>query len=96
VHDYLHVLVSIVSEQGAHALQRLLLEQPPTAWAQILCPIASAYWRRGQIEQAQEWLCLTETRCSQYHRLKSLVRENHPCDTPEILAILTGYASYLY
>jgi periplasmic divalent cation tolerance protein len=96
VDDYLQVLVSIDSEDRAHALQRLILEQRAAACVQILCPISSAYRWRGKIEEAQQWLYLAKTRRSTYPRLESLVKENHSYDTPEIIAIPTfaGYAGY--
>jgi len=95
--DYIQVLVSIDSEERAHGLQRLILEHRAAACVQVLGPISSAYWWHGQIEEAQEWLCLAKTRRSEYPRLESLVMANHPYKTPEIIAIpiLTGYSKYL-
>ncbi len=95
--DYVQVLVSIDTEDRAYGLQRLLLEERAAACVQILGPISSAYWWEGQIEEAQEWLCLVKTRRSEYRRLEALVIENHPYDTPEIIAlpILAGYRDYL-
>lgn len=95
--DHIQVLVSIDSEERAHALQRLLLEERAAACVQVFGPISSAYWWQGQIEEAQEWLCLAKTRRSEYPRLESLVKENHPYETPEIVAIpiLAGSKKYL-
>jgi periplasmic divalent cation tolerance protein len=95
--DYIQVLVSIDSEERAHGLQRLILEHRAAACVQVLGPISSAYWWHGQIEEAQEWLCLAKTRRSEYHRLESLVKESHPYETPGIVAIpiLAGSEEYL-
>ena len=95
--DYIQVLVSIDSEERAHGLQRLILERRAAACVQILGPIFSAYWWQGQLEEAQEWLCLAKTRRSEYHRLESLVKESHPYETPGIVAIpiLAGSEEYL-
>jgi len=95
--DYIQVLISIDSQDGARKIQRLLLEERAAACVQILGPISSAYWWQGQIEEAQEWLCLAKTRRSEYPRLESLVKENHPYETPEIVAlpILAGSEEYL-
>jgi periplasmic divalent cation tolerance protein len=94
---HIQVLVTIDTQDRARALQRLLLEHRAAACVQILGPISSAYWWEGQIEQAQEWICLAKTRGSEYRRLEELVIENHPYETPEIIAmpVLTGYADYL-
>ena len=95
--DYVQVLVSIDDEDKAHDLQRLILKHRAAACVQILGPISSAYWWEGQIEEAQEWLCLAKTRRSEYGRLESLVKQNHPYETPEIIAIpiLAGNKEYL-
>jgi periplasmic divalent cation tolerance protein len=95
--NYIQVLISIDTQERARALQRVLLEARAAACVQILGPISSAYWWEGQIEEAQEWLCVAKTRRSAYSRLESLVKENHPYETPEILAIpiLVGNPSYL-
>jgi len=95
--EYIQVLVSIDSEERAHALQRLLLEERAAACVQVLGPISSAYWWQGQIEEAQEWLCLAKTCRRAYERLESLIKDNHPYETPEIVAlpILVGNEKYL-
>jgi periplasmic divalent cation tolerance protein len=95
--ECLHVLTTIDSEDGARSLQRVLLEHRAAACVQILGPISSLYWWKGQIEEAQEWLCLAKTRGSQYRRLDSLIKENHPYETPEIIAvpIIAGNEDYL-
>ncbi len=95
--DYIQVLISIDSEEGAKTLQRILVERRVAACVQVIGPISSTYWWQGQIEEAQEWLCLAKTLAGQYDRLESLVKDNHPYEVPEILAlpILTGNKDYL-
>ena len=95
--DYVQVLVTIDSEDGANTLQSVILEHRAAACVQIIGPISSAYWWEGQIEEAQEWLCVAKTRGSEYQRLESLIKENHPYETPEIIAIpiIAGSEDYL-
>jgi len=95
--DYVQMLVTIDTQERAHGLQRLLLEKRAAACVQVLGPISSAYSWEGEVDEAEEWLCLAKTRRAAYRRLEELVIENHPYDTPEIIGIpvLTGYASYL-
>jgi periplasmic divalent cation tolerance protein len=85
--EYLQVLTTIDSEEKAQALQRVLLEQRAAACVQVSGPLHSAYWWQGEIEEAQEWLCLAKTRRSEYQRLESLIKRNHPYETPEIIAL---------
>jgi len=95
--DYIQVLTTVDSEEKAKELQQLLVRQRAAACVQILGPISSAYWWEGEIEDAEEWMCLAKTQAGQYERLESLVRENHPYSVPEILAvpILMGNREYL-
>jgi periplasmic divalent cation tolerance protein len=95
--EYLQVLTTIDSEEKALALQRVLLDQRTAACVQVLGPLRSAYWWEGEIEEAEEWLCLVKTRSSAYGRLESLIKQHHPYETPEIIAlpIVAGNQDYL-
>jgi periplasmic divalent cation tolerance protein len=95
--EYVHVLTTVDNEEKAAELQRLLVEERAAACVQVLGPISSLYGWEGQIEEAQEWLCLVKTRGSEYQRLESLIKENHPYETPEIIAIpiIAGNEDYL-
>jgi periplasmic divalent cation tolerance protein len=95
--EYIQVLFTIDGEDKAREMQRLLLERRAAACVQVIGPISSAYWWQGQIEEAQEWICLAKTRASEYGRVESLIKQYHPYETPEILAIpiLSGNEDYL-
>jgi len=84
---YLQVLTAIDSEEKARTLQRVLLEERAAACVQVVGPVHSAYWWQGEIEEAREWLCLAKTRASSYGRLEALIKQNHPYETPEIIAL---------
>lgn len=95
--DYIQVLITIDSEEGARELQRLLVEHRAAACVQVVGPVYSTYWWEGKIEDAKEWMCLAKTQAGQYDTLESLVKDNHPYSVPEILAVpvLTGNREYL-
>jgi periplasmic divalent cation tolerance protein len=64
---------------------------------QVIGPITSTYrWNDG-IETAEEWLCLIKSRQDLYGELEEGIRELHPYDVPEILAVpvLAGNLAYL-
>lgn len=94
---YLQVVTTIDGEEKARSLQRVLLEERAAACVQVLGPVHSAYWWQGEIEEAEEWLCVAKTRESEYQRLASLVKQNHPYETPEIIAlpVCAGDQDYL-
>jgi periplasmic divalent cation tolerance protein len=83
--ECLQVLTSIDSQKKARLLRRRLLEERAAACVQVIGPVDSAYWWQGEIEEAREWLCLAKTHASTYERLESLIKQNHPYETPEII-----------
>ena len=64
---------------------------------QVLGPISSRYRWRGEVETAQEWLCLAKTEASRYPEVEAAIRELHSYEEPEIVAtpIVAGSAGYL-
>jgi periplasmic divalent cation tolerance protein len=57
----------------------------------------STYRWQGEIEQADEWLCLAKTTTERFDELAADLAELHPYETPEIIAtpIVGGHADYL-
>ena len=66
----------------------------------ILSAGQSVYRWQGKLEHTEETTLLIKTTEEAYPRLQSVIRTNHPYDTPEILAIpvshcLPEYLSWL-
>lgn len=95
--EYLQVFVSFPSRSDAEQLARLLVENRLAGCVQILGPMLSIYRWQGQVESAEEWLCLIKTTTSRYPALEEFVKNHHPYQVPEILAvpIEQGYPPYL-
>ena len=95
--QYLVVLTTLDSEQGARELSQRLVESSLAACVQMVGPICSTYRWKGKVESAQEWMCLVKTRQDLYDRVEAAIGEKHPYEVPEIvaLAISQGSESYL-
>jgi periplasmic divalent cation tolerance protein len=67
------------------------------ACAQIEGPIASTYRWQGGVEQATEWYCHLKTTAAKLPDVFARIRELHPYDVPEIIAvpIADGDPAYL-
>jgi periplasmic divalent cation tolerance protein len=93
----IQVLTTIDSEEGAERIARAVVERRVAACAQILGPITSVYRWEGNVETAKEWLCLIKSIEDCYSELEAAIRENHPYEVPEILAIsvIAGNRSYI-
>ncbi len=64
---------------------------------QVAGPITSTYRWQGAIETGEEWLCLAKTMKANYAPLEAAIRELHPYEVPEILAvpIVAAHQAYL-
>ena len=95
--EFITVQTTIDSKDGAQKIAEALVRRHLAACVQVSGPITSTYWWEGKLEQSQEWMCAAKTRKELYNELEQAIRENHPYDTPEILAIpvVAGIKSYL-
>lgn len=67
------------------------------ACANLVAGLTSIYRWQGEIQRDSEWLLIIKTRSAVYPLLEARIRELHPYDTPEIIAlpIQTGLPAYL-
>ncbi|WP_322761055.1 divalent-cation tolerance protein CutA [Frankia sp. Cr2] len=94
---HLQAMTSIDSSEAAERIGRLLVERRLAACFQVLGPIRSTYRWQGEIEQADEWLCLAKTTTERFAELAQEIAQAHPYETPEIIAtpIVHGLGDYL-
>ncbi|MDY7005554.1 MAG: divalent-cation tolerance protein CutA [Cyanobacteriota bacterium] len=95
--EYLMVITTTSSRQDADNIAKYLLEKRLAACIQIFSSITSSYWWNDEICTDEEWLCLIKTSQKNYESLEKAIREIHPYETPEVIAlpILTGSQDYL-
>jgi periplasmic divalent cation tolerance protein len=74
-----------------------LVDRRLAACVQISGPIASTYRWKDKIETTEEWLCTIKTLAENFSSVEAIVRQLHPYDVPEILAVpvTAGSAAYL-
>lgn len=73
------------------------MEERRAACAQVEGPIESTYRWEDRVERATEWYCHLKTTLAAVPALSARLRELHPYDTPEIIAvpIVDGDPDYL-
>ena len=94
----IQVITTTATQEDAQAIASALVEQRLAACVQIIGPITSTYrWQAG-VETSQEWMCLIKTRLDLYQGLERAIREIHPYEVPEILAVpvVRGHQAYLH
>jgi periplasmic divalent cation tolerance protein len=95
--DMIQVTTTIDSQHAAEVLSRTLVERSLAACVQVIGPVTSTYRWEGDIEVAQEWLCLAKLSRAAYPELEKAILDLHSYDVPEILAtpITAGADAYL-
>jgi periplasmic divalent cation tolerance protein len=81
----------------ADAIVGSLLAERIIACGQRMGPIVSRYWWSGSIERTDEWLVLLKTRRELVTRVIAMIVEQHPYQTPEVVAVpvIDGHPGYL-
>ena len=80
------------SEEIAAEVLKLRL----AACVNILGPVRSRYWWKGEIESADESLLLIKTRTEFFGKLEHAIRKVHPYEVPEIIEVHLGKGSQAY
>jgi len=94
--DFLQMQTAFERQVDAERLANALVERRLAACVQIVGPIQSTYRWQGQIETAEEWLCLIKTRRELWEEVQRAIIELHPYETPEIIAVPIAVGSKAY
>ena len=82
------VLTTFPADGDAEKLAATLVEERLAACVNILPPMRSIYRWQGKVERADERQLLIKTGLGRLRALEKRVRELHPYDVPEFLAVL--------
>jgi periplasmic divalent cation tolerance protein len=95
--DTLLVLSNLPDREIALRIASRLVERRVAACVNVLAPCTSVYRWQGSIETASEVPILIKTSAERYPALEQVLRELHPYELPEIVAvpIRGGLAGYL-
>jgi periplasmic divalent cation tolerance protein len=93
---YLQVFTTIDRSADAEKISKLLVKKRLVACAQVLGPITSTYWWEGKMEESKEFLLLLKTKERLFPQVETVIKENHPYDVPEIVAVPITHGSEKY
>jgi periplasmic divalent cation tolerance protein len=94
--DFAVVLVTAPDMDLARRLAKAALEAKLAACANIVPAVESHYWWKGKLESSDEVLLIFKTRQQLLPKLERAVREVHPYDTPEFVALPLTAGSQKY
>ena len=89
-------ITTLANREDAEKLATTLLERNLTACVNIVGPIHSIYHWQGAIERAEEFLLIIKTSSAHLQPLEEAIRELHPYDTPEFVALEAAATSEAY
>jgi periplasmic divalent cation tolerance protein len=95
--DTLLVFTNLPDRDAALGLARALVERRLAACVNVLGGCTSVYRWQGDVEEAAEVPVLLKTRAARYPELEAAIRELHPYELPEIVAVpvVRGLPEYL-
>ena len=97
VQQAIQIITTTSKRQEADKIAWALVERRLAACVQVLGPISSTYRWQGDIETAEEWLCIAKTVQPNFAAVEKVIREMHSYEVPEILAVpvIEGSQPYL-
>ncbi|MBM4271032.1 MAG: divalent-cation tolerance protein CutA [Deltaproteobacteria bacterium] len=95
--SYIQVVTTAEKREDAEKIARTVVEKRLAGCVQILGPVTSIYWWKGNVETAEEWQCVMKSRSDLYGAVETAIISVHPYEVPEIIAvpITAGSQNYL-
>jgi periplasmic divalent cation tolerance protein len=81
------VLTSLPDVESARRIARDLVEARLAACVQIGAPVESLYHWQGRVDTATEFPLAIKTRKDAFDAVAEAIRERHPYELPEIVAV---------
>ncbi len=91
------VLVTVPSRQVGDSIAASLVEERLAACVNLVGPITSIYRWEGTVNRDEEHLLIIKSTRRRYGALEERIRQRHPYDLPEVIAlpVLAGLEPYL-
>jgi len=83
---HIQITTTTPDRDSAFKIAKLLIEQKLAACVQMF-PIESIYTWKGQVCQEKEIILLIKSKSSLFEQIKTLIKENHQYEVPEIIQI---------
>ena len=95
--EYIVVFITVPNLEVGEKIGNTLVEEKLAACVNITSEIKSVYFWKGKIEEDKEYLLIIKTRRDKFKSLERRVKEIHPYEVPEIIAvpIVLGSKDYL-
>ena len=91
------IMTNLPDRDSAESLAQSLVQKRVVACINILASCTSVYHWQGKVETAQEVPVLIKTTQQRYAAVEQIIKEFHPYELPEIIAVplAAGLPAYL-
>lgn len=95
--DVVIILTHLPDRESAVGLAHALIAKQLAACVNVLPECTSVYRWKGNVENAREVPVLVKTRAARYAEVEAAIRDFHPYELPEIIAVpvVRGFDDYL-
>ena len=93
---HLLVLTTVPDFKTGRSIARSLVEGRLCACATLSAPCQSMYWWEDKVTDEEEHTLFIKTRTDLYPELEKKIREHHPYEVPEIIALPLHQGSPAY
>jgi periplasmic divalent cation tolerance protein len=95
--DALIVFCTAPDAEVATLLARGVLERKLAACVNVIPGLRSLYWWQGELQDDSEVQLLIKTHRARFSEIEAFIKDNHPYEVPELIAvsIVAGSEPYL-
>jgi periplasmic divalent cation tolerance protein len=97
VKKFILVLTTVPEEKSGQKIAEQLVKEKLAACVTVSASSLSFYWWQGKIARETEHILFIKTNATLYQELEKRIREIHPYEIPEIIAldVYQGLKEYL-
>jgi periplasmic divalent cation tolerance protein len=97
LNKYILVLTTVPDERSGQKIATHIVKERLSACVTVSAASQSFYWWQGKISNEKEHILFIKTKASLFTDLEKRIKEIHPYEVPEIVALpfLKGSAKYL-
>ncbi|MCG8568874.1 MAG: divalent-cation tolerance protein CutA [Spirochaetes bacterium] len=85
--QFIQVTTTVNDKNTASKIASRLVSKKKAACVQISNEITSLYWWQGKVEEETEYYCHIKTSQALFAEVSTIIKEIHPYEVPEIIAV---------
>ncbi|HID47587.1 MAG TPA: divalent-cation tolerance protein CutA [Methanothermococcus okinawensis] len=95
--EYIVVFITVPNVEVGEKIGHTLIKEKLAVCINITSEVKSIYFWKGNIEEDREHLLVVKTRRDRFESLEKKIKEIHPYEVPEIIAlpVILGSKDYL-